>query len=98
MKSNCYCCYSSCCVNTGCTCPSAKVGLSLKLKRLLVIYIPKLIFIFFIRSNIILFFLIIGEPKCFFTGYDFALFLLIPSTIIFLIVLRAEYLRLDQVQ
>ncbi|XP_068747964.1 uncharacterized protein [Montipora capricornis] len=36
------------------------------------------------------------KPKCFFTGYDFALFFLIPSTIIFFIVLRAEYLRLDQ--
>ncbi|XP_068677868.1 uncharacterized protein [Montipora foliosa] len=36
------------------------------------------------------------KPWHCFTGYDFALSFLIPSTIIFFTVLRAEYLRLDQ--
>ncbi|XP_068747967.1 uncharacterized protein [Montipora capricornis] len=36
------------------------------------------------------------KPWHCFTGYDFALSFLIPSTVIFFVVLRAEYLRLDQ--
>lgn len=36
------------------------------------------------------------EPWPFLTSYDFALFLLIPAVIIFFLVLRKEYLRLDQ--
>ncbi|XP_027058591.1 uncharacterized protein LOC113685296 [Pocillopora damicornis] len=37
-----------------------------------------------------------GEPWKYFTSYDLALFLLIPALIIFFLVLRKEYLRLDQ--
>lgn len=36
------------------------------------------------------------KPSNFWTGYDFALFLSIPSAIIFFLVLRTEFLRLDQ--
>ena len=39
-----------------------------------------------------------GEPWKYFTSYDLALFLLIPALIIFFLVLRKEYLRLDQVR
>lgn len=38
----------------------------------------------------------ICEPWKYFTSYDLALFLLIPALIIFFLVLRKEYLRLDQ--
>ena len=38
-----------------------------------------------------------GSPKYFLTAYDIALFLSIPSIIIFFVVLRTEFLRLDQV-
>ena len=46
------------------------------------------------------FFLIsfIGKPLPWLTGYDFALFFSIPAAVIFFVVSRAEFLRLDQVR